>query len=310
MRVGLAAAVALGCLAVGAASVPVAAAPSPGAVDYVAALRAARAELASGSTTAARADLDRAARLSPGTGLGAVLADLDSTPPQVADAEVRLDAAIRALALPPGAAAGDDAAAGASLRDVYARPEFRDLNRTTGDSGLIGLVERFINWLGGHSPGVPGPGAVILLLIAVAVIALFIYRLLRGVSAGRRVDVAEEPAAAGDDPDHEWALAEAAAARGEHREAIRRAFRSALLAVALRGRLPVNAAWTTRELLAVAAGDADLIAALAPAAAAFDRAWYSPAPVTQADWTVERDRCAALRTLAGRRPALRGWSPP
>jgi Domain of unknown function (DUF4129) len=303
VRVRLAAAVALGCLAAGTATVPVAAAPA--AVDYVAALRAARADLAAGSITAARADLDTAARLSPGTGLGPVLADLDSNPPQVTDAEVRLDAAIGALALPPGAAAGDDAAAGASLRDVYARPEFRDLNRTTGDSGLLGLLDRFINWVGDHGPGVPGPGSVVLLLIGAAVIALFVYRLLRGVSAGRRVEVAEEPAAAGDDPDREWALAEAAAARGDHREAIRRAFRSALLAVTLRGRLPVNAAWTTRELLDVAAGDADLIAALAPAAAAFDRAWYSPAPVTEADWTVERDRCAALRTLAGRRTALR-----
>jgi len=83
---------------------------------------------------------------------------------------------------------------------------------------------------------------------------------------------------------------------------VRRAFRSALLAVARRGRLPVEASWTTRELLARAAGDADLLAALAPAAASFHRAWYSGAPVTEADWMVARDRCAAVRRLSGAAP--------
>jgi hypothetical protein len=66
--------------------------------------------------------------------------------------------------------------------------------------------------------------------------------------------------------------------------------------------LPVDASWTTRELLARAAGDADLVAALAPAAAAFDHAWYSGAAVGEAEWLVARDRCAAVRRLAGGRP--------
>jgi len=52
---------------------------------------------------------------------------------------------------------------------------------------------------------------------------------LRGVLGGRSTSATEEPATAGDDPDREWRLALAAAQRDDHREAIRRAFRSALL---------------------------------------------------------------------------------
>jgi hypothetical protein len=86
---------------------------------------------------------------------------------------------------------------------------------------------------------------------------------------------------------------------------VRRAFRSALLAVAVAGRLDVDAAWTTRELLAHTSGDADLLAALAPAAAAFDVAWYSGRPVTEPDWHTQRARCETIRALARRARAPR-----
>ena len=298
-----AAVVGLGLLAT-TTSAPPANAEAPAAVVYLDALRQARDSLAAGDIPGARGRLEQAAQLSPGAGLAPVVTDLERTPPDSADAGVRLDAAIGALALQPGAVPSDGAASRASLRDTYARPEFRDLDRPSSDSGLGGAIRRFLNWLSGRDLGIPGGLGLIVGLIALALIAFTVFGLLRGVSAGRRLAVAEEPAAPGDDPDREWALAEAAAARGDHREAIRRAFRSALLAVAIRGRLPVDAAWTTRELLAISAGDADLVAALAPAAAAFDRAWYSPAPVSEADWRVERERCAALRSLAGRRAAV------
>ncbi|MGH7687266.1 MAG: DUF4129 domain-containing protein, partial [Candidatus Dormibacteria bacterium] len=72
----------------------------------------------------------------------------------------------------------------------------------------------------------------------------------------------------------------------------------ALLTVAERGRLAVDPSWSTHELLAATRGDAGLLAALAPAAALFDRAWYSGAAVTEADWEQARERCAALRRLA------------
>jgi hypothetical protein len=123
-----------------------------------------------------------------------------------------------------------------------------------------------------------------------------IYR-LRGVLGGRRAVSDMEPATAGDDPDDEWRLALAAAERGEHREAIRRAFRSALLDVTDR-RARIDRAWTTREMLATVSSDAELLAVLAPAAAAFDSAWYGGAAVGVVQWEAARARCEAVRQVA------------
>jgi hypothetical protein len=97
-------------------------------------------------------------------------------------------------------------------------------------------------------------------------------------------------------------MAEASARQGDHRQAVRRAFRSALLSVAVRGRLMVDPSWTTHELLAATRADAALLTALAPAAASFDRAWYSGAAVTASDWDEARARCEAVRSLARSRP--------
>ncbi|MBJ7596344.1 MAG: DUF4129 domain-containing protein, partial [Candidatus Dormibacteraeota bacterium] len=85
---------------------------------------------------------------------------------------------------------------------------------------------------------------------------------------------------------------------GEYREAVRRAFRSALLAVAVRGRVPIDAAWTTRELLQRIDAGGDVLVALAVAAALFERAWYSGVAVTRDDWTLAEERCATVRRLA------------
>src|SRR6202023_3007601 len=128
--------------------------------------------------------------------------------------------------------------------------------------------------------------------------ALVIYRLL-GVLGGGGAAVGAEPATAGDDPEREWQLALAAAQRGDYREAIRRAFRSALLDVADR-RAHLDRAWTTREMLATLSADADLLAVVAPAAASFDRAWYGRVPVGAGDWDVARGRCEAVRRVARR----------
>jgi len=83
----------------------------------------------------------------------------------------------------------------------------------------------------------------------------------------------------------------------DHREAIRRAFRSALLDICGR-RVRIDRAWTTREMLATLSADADLLAVLAPAAAAFDSAWYGAEPVGAAQWEIARARCEAVRQIA------------
>jgi hypothetical protein len=163
-----------------------------------------------------------------------------------------------------------------------------------------------LGWLAAHPVGALGavPTAILAALVLGAIIAFVVLRLrAAGTRAPRGAPLAE-PAPQSLDADGEWRQAEEAARRGDHRQAVRHAFRSALLAAAQRGRLQVNATWTTGELLARARGDADLLALLAPAAASFDHAWYSGRPVTRQDWEVARERCDAVRHLAGRRSGV------
>ena len=187
------------------------------------------------------------------------------------------------------------------LDDVYARPPLNHLDAPHQES----LLGRWARHLADLFPRAPGAGRWLFLVLGALLLALVVWlvlRSLRGISAGREARVADGASEVGSDPDAEWAAALDAARRGDHREAVRRGFRSALLAVA-RGRMAVDPAWTTRELLAHTRADTDLLAALAPAAATFDVAWYSRRPVTAADWAQQRRRCEAVRALAGIRSA-------
>lgn len=288
-------------------------APAPG-VEFVAALHDALDALPPAPVPPADPRLDRvraplrlAADLAHDrTALAPISADLDRDPADVQDARTRLQALIAAVQLPPGSVAEDPHASRGALDDVYRQGQLAGLGHRRSGDDLFSRIGRalldVLRWLASHLVGSLGlvPTLILVGLILAAVVGYVLLRLQRAGTAGVR-RVAPEPAARGVDPDDEWRLATDAAARGDHREAVRHAFRSALLAIAVRGRLAVDAAWTTSELLARARSDADLVAALAPAAASFDRAWYSGRPVTAQDWAVARDRCQALRTLAGRR---------
>jgi len=236
--------------------------------------------------------------------LAPVVADLSATPPDVADARARLDALDRTLALPSGSACtAGDAAVRDALRHVYASPAFSDLDRSSQPSLLEQIVNAIHDFVGraAASLGIAG-GALVLALLVAIVAGLTFWRLrAAGAIRARRVTLGEELQRS-TDPDDEWRAAVGAAERRDYREAIRRAFRSALLDTMQRGRLHVDPAWTTRELLASAAGDADLVAQLAPAASLFDRAWYSRATVDEDDWQLMRSRCESVRRLATRRP--------
>ena len=272
------------------------------ATDYLRLVDSARADLDASppDLAAARDAITAAQRLAPppGGALAAVVSDLSRRPPDVADAVTRLRAIGDVLALPAGAAPGDAGDARRRLEGVYREPAFAHLDRVPSPSLLSRLYDGLRRLLAGLTRAL-GPAGSLLAggLVLLVAIALTL-RLLRRAAGRRMRGPPEERPAGGDDPEREWTAALTAAAAGDHREAIRRAFRSALLTVAARGRLPVDPSWTTRELLARAAGDADLVAALAPAAAAFDRAWYSGTAVGEADWLVARDRCAAVRRLA------------
>ena len=230
--------------------------------------------------------------------LAPIIAGLTASPPDVTGARQRINLSVATLALPAGSACNvDSQAAESALHQVYSSPVFADLDQNQSPS-LLERIGAAVNWILSHLFGLLGSGGSILLglLVLGAIAAFAIYR-LRGVAGGRRALGPDEPATAGDDPEREWQLALAAVKRGDYREAIRRAFRSALLDVADR-RAHLDRAWTTREMLATLSADAELLAVVAPAAAAFDRAWYGGGPVGADDWEVARARCDAVRRVA------------
>ncbi len=234
--------------------------------------------------------------------LSPVIDDLNSTPPDVDDARIRLHALAGVLAVPPGSTCNvDSSPARQTLRDVYASPVFANLDQSSQPS----LFSRILDFLGGLIDAIRrtlGTGGSLLLAAAVigAALAVAAWRLRRGLGS-RPAHLHDEPAGDSDDPDVEWKAATTAAARGDYREAIRRAFRSALLDIALRSTVRVDPAWTTRELLGSLATDGDLLAALAPAAGAFDYAWYSGNAIGSDLWQQAKARCEVLRTMVRRR---------
>lgn len=233
-----------------------------------------------------------------------IITELQATPPQTESARARLGTIAGTLALPPGSTCtADQRPALSTLHNVYASPVFANLDHKTAGpnpvSQFLSWVASAIRWLLSHLTGALGTNGTIALGALVLGAALgFAAWKLRGVLGGRVATVGGGFEPDTTDPNREWDLAGAAARRGDYREAIRRAFRSALLTVAEQGRLAVDPAWTTHELLAATVGDARLLAALAPAAALFDRAWYSGDPITAADWEQARARCKSLRDLA------------
>jgi hypothetical protein len=287
--------------AFGVTPVPAVAASCP-ALDYEAGLSAAASALQKVPADIAGAQHQVsalvAAHRASATALQPVLTDLSGTPPDVGDALLRLASLSAALAYPRGSVCSENAdAARAALRDVYASPDFRHLDENSQPGLLATIVNAIANLLG-RGAGALGPLGAALVAAAVLAAALALaWRRWRS-GAGLRGAVVEEPAAPGDDPQAEWRAAERAAAGRDYREAVRRAFRSALLDVAIRGHARIDAAWTTRELLQRLDASGDILVALAAAAPLFERAWYSGAAVTRHDWTRAEKACAAVRHLA------------
>lgn len=272
------------------------------ALTYQQGLAAAAADLGATppATAAALAELARLEAATPEAAgvLRPIAAEITAQGTGDDDARTRLTAMAATLAHPPGSVcAGFSGAARRALSDVYASPDFRHLD----DNTQQGWLATVLGWLGRLLGGVAGVGwlTVLVGLAILAGLAALAVRRWRSAAPLRAARLAE-PGVHGDDPDAEWRAAGRAAAAGDHREAVRRAFRSALLEVARRGDARVDPAWTTRELLRRCRAGGEVLAALAPAAALFDRAWYSGSAVTAADWEAARERCAAVRRLASR----------
>jgi hypothetical protein len=274
------------------------------ALDYQAGLAAANSDLQRKPAGVAGA-LQRVTALlvadrASAVALQPVVDDLSTSPPRLDDARLRLSSMSATLAYPPGSVCDENAdAARSALHSVYASPDFRHLDDAS-QTGLLAGILNFLRDLFGSVAGALGRLGTALLALAVVGAALALaWRRWHGSAAlpGARYD---EPEGTGDDPDVEWAAARRSAGFGEYREAIRRAFRSALLEGAVRGRLHIDATWTTRELLQRSQADGDVLVALAAAAALFDHAWYGGAAVTHDDWIAAEERCAVVRSVARR----------
>lgn len=189
------------------------------------------------------------------------------------------------------------------LHSVYSSPALSHLDNTNNNSFFqsVGnaVIGFFNHLLGGAGSGI---ALVVFLIIMAILVGLVVFKVLSG-SAPRRSSRQYEPASSAN-PTVEWDAALAAAQSRDYREAVRRAFRSALLSVALQGRMAVDPAWTNRELLQRANADAALLAALAPAAHIFEISWYSGEPTTEAMWLTQRDRCQSIISLSRERAAI------
>ncbi|MHB8717952.1 MAG: DUF4129 domain-containing protein [Candidatus Dormibacteria bacterium] len=292
----LALAVAVAGLLAAAVPLPVSAGSCP-ALVYQADLASAAAAITATppDTAAARQQVDAAIAAGGAGALAPVRDDLAALPPQVEDAQQRLTAMAATLAYPPGATCNQDAsAAAAQLHRVYASPEFRHLGAASDTGWLQAILDALAGLVRAATNALGMPGALAVIFALTAAVALLLTRRWR---SAREAFAAVVPDALplGDDPAAEWRLSEAAAACGEYREAIRRAFRATLVEVAGRGGVVVDAAWTSRELLARLEVPAHVVVALAAAVSSFDRAWYSCQPVSREDWDTAAGRCRAVR---------------
>jgi hypothetical protein len=278
------------------------------ALDYQAGLATAAAALREAPPDVAGAERRLDALLAADAGsavaLEPVLRDLSAAPPDVDDARSRLSSMSATLAYPRGSVCDENAgAARSALHSVYASPDFGHLDDSTRQGLLQTILDAIAKLLSGGAAALGPVGAVVLASALVAICLLLAWRRWHG-SAGLGAAAVDEPPSAGDDPDVEWRAAQRAAAGGDHREAVRRAFRSALLEVAVRGGVHIDAAWTTRELLHRIDAGGDVLLALAAAGALFESAWYSGRAVTRDDWERAEERCSTVRRLARSRGAV------
>lgn len=265
---------------------------------YVAQLRQVRDEIAAGEPAAAAlAQLQALAAFDSAPALQPAISDVESG--HTAAAERLLDTTITALGTPVRSGCGGETGAQRqALSGVYRSPAFASLDAPASPSWAGQLVNAIGSGLGRLLTTLGPVGSAVLAGLLLALVgALAAWRVRQVTAGGGQVRVADGILPSETDPEAEWAGAMKAAERGEFRQAIRHAFRSALVSVAHSGRLAVQAAWTTPELLVHTAADPELAAELGPAAAGFDRAWYSEAAVDAGGWEEVRHHCQAIRSL-------------
>ncbi len=182
-----------------------------------------------------------------------------------------------------GPASGPDAAArAAALRRVLAGDAFRD-RRSPWQRAWAWLAEQAERlWGDRQLPAGAGPTALrlgqllawLVVLAVAAATAMWLGRFVASLTAADRLDGAASAPAT---PAAARARAEAHAAAGDHRAAVRQLYLAALLVLEAHGLLPADRSRTNREQLAALAGGDALRRQMAAVVDTFDRVWYGVA---------------------------------
>ncbi|MEO8084895.1 MAG: DUF4129 domain-containing protein, partial [Ardenticatenales bacterium] len=197
-------------------------------------------------------------------------------------------------------ATDQSAAREAALDTVLADAAFRD-RRSLWERAAAWVTERVKRWWGDRS--LPeGTGATALRLgqligwaVALAVIAvtgLWIARTLAGLTVDARTGAGSDALPA--TPSEARARAEAHAARGDYRAAVRQLYLAALLVLESNGLLRADRSRTNHEQLAAVGGGPAVAAEMAAVVDTFDRVWYG---VTVPDAVTFRAYAEAIHDL-------------
>jgi hypothetical protein len=167
---------------------------------------------------------------------------------------------------------------------------------------LNALYQRFVTWLGNATVDNTTSSGVFAVVL-VFLIGLFAFLVARGAAARLVADHAvDRPEALPATSAGASQLAEAAAAAGEYRNALRYLFRATLLALQERELVELRPGLTNREYLrALRLGAGASHAALAGLIDLFDVTWYGHRPVTASDYS--RAQHLARHALDAEEPA-------
>ena len=233
--------------------------------------------------------------------LSAIVAALESEPPDIAAAQHGIDALLGALSLASASTIDSDEAR-TTLDEVLARKEFQPTPEDEDDSQSLsgrffgwigGHIDRFFSWLDRIIGGQGGEGspfsivlAVLGVLLIVGIVAFAVRSVRESLTPGvaRLTDI---------DAEAHYTSAQARAeaerlfAAGEYRAALRLLYLATLIRWEEAGRLRFDRSLTNREVVArvTLQGDASLLEQLRPLVDRFDRVWYGGAQCTAEDYT-------------------------
>lgn len=227
----------------------------------------------------------------------ALVAELRGERPDVAALANRLSALRAAADAPVFARAFEPAEA--ALAEILARSEFQYQPRSPLEESFWDLVVRVLRAAGTViGSDIFQAGVIALAALVVAGVLVYVLRsaALQGlVARGRRDEL--EPAGAALSSMAALERAQALAAAGDRRSAVRYLYLSTLLFLEEAGRLRYDRTLTNREVLRQVAAEPDVALPLRAVVATFERVWYGLAPLDVAGYEAFAEQVRALHQV-------------